>query len=66
MMEKILYDLFDLGYNPRDIKTGKSYPKNILELINNDDLRTKFIKEGKKSSKRFTPDICADNFESLF
>ena len=40
--------------------------KNILELINNDDLRTKFIKEGKKSSKRFTPDICADNFESLF
>ena len=32
LMEKILYDLFDLGYTPRDMKTGKSYPKNILDL----------------------------------
>mgnify|MGYP002831329156 CR=1 FL=1 len=32
LMEKILYDLFDLGYTPRDLQTGSSYPKNIHEL----------------------------------
>jgi len=44
----------------------KEIAKNIFELIKNNDLRIKLIKEGKKSAKRFTPDICADNFESLF
>ena len=32
LMEKILYDLFDLGYTPRDMKTGSSYPNSIHEL----------------------------------
>jgi len=44
----------------------KEISKNIIELIDNNDLRIKLIQEGKKSSERFTPDICADNFESLF
>ena len=44
----------------------KEIARNIFELTENNDLRIKFIKEGKKSAERFTPDICADNFESLF
>ena len=40
--------------------------ESLFELIKNNNLRAKLIKEGKKSVKRFSPEICADKFESLF
>ena len=52
--------LFVDPYNVADIRRG------LQELINNEELRTRLIDNGRRNRERFNPDVIAEQYYQIY